>query len=121
MAKESALMSVQIETREVNGVTIMACSGTITLGQATSLFRNTLRELLQKGATKLLLDLSQVTYLDSTGIGELVGAYTSAHNANAQIKLARLPAKIYNLLQITKLVTVFEIFDDEAEAIASFK
>ena len=114
-------MPVQIETRQVDGVMIMACSGTITLGQSTSLFRNTLREILQQGSKSVLLDLGQVTYLDSTGIGELVGAYTSAHNAGAQIKLARLPEKIYNLLQITKLVTVFEIFDDEAQAVASFR
>ncbi len=113
-------MPVNIETRVVDGVTIMACAGQITLGQATSLFRNTLRELLQKGAKKLILDLGNVTYLDSTGIGELVGAYTSAHNAEAQIKLARLPKKVYDLLQITKLVTVFEIYDDEAEAVQSF-
>lgn len=90
-------------------------------GESTSLFRNTLRELLQSGARKLLLDLEQVTYIDSSGIGELVGAYTSAANVNAKIKLAKLPAKIYDLLQITKLVTVFEIFDDEAEAIRSFE
>lgn len=114
-------MSVQIQTREVNGVSVMACSGTITLGESTSLFRNTLRELLQKGTKKLLIDLGGVTYLDSTGIGELVGAYTSARSAAAQIKLARLPEKIYNLLQITKLITVFEVFDDEAEAIKSFQ
>lgn len=119
--EELILMSVHIQTREVNGVTVMACTGTITLGESTSLFRNTLRELLQKGTRKLLLDLGGVTYLDSTGIGELVGAYTSARNVSAQIKLARLPEKIYNLLQITKLITVFEIFDDEAEAVKSFK
>lgn len=114
-------MPVQIEQRIVNGVTVLACSGQITLGQATSLFRNTLREVLQKGTKKLLLDLNHVTYLDSTGIGELVGAYISAQNSEAEIKLSRLPEKIYNLLQITKLVTVFEIFDDEAAAVRSFK
>ena len=113
-------MSVKIATRVVNGVTLMSCSGTITLGESTSLFRNTLRELLQSGARKILLDLAAVTYIDSSGIGELVGAYTSAANVNAQIKLCKLPAKIYDLLQITKLVTVFEIFEDEAEAIRSF-
>ncbi len=113
-------MSVKIDTRVVDGVTIMACSGQSTLGEATSLFRNTLRELLKHGAKKLILDLGEVTYLDSTGIGELVGAYTSAHNAEAQIKLSRLPKKIYDLLQITKLVTVFEIHDDQNAAIKSF-
>ncbi len=114
-------MSVKIATRVVDGVTLMSCSGTITLGESTSLFRNTLREILQNGARKLLLNLAEVTYIDSSGIGELVGAYTSAANVNAQIKLAKLPTKIYDLLQITKLVTVFEIFDDEAEAIRSYQ
>jgi anti-sigma B factor antagonist len=114
-------MSVKIATSVVNGVTLMSCSGAITLGESTSLFRNTLRELLQSGVRKVLLDLQHVTYIDSSGIGELVGAYTSAANVDAQIKLAKLPAKIYDLLQITKLVTVFEIFDDEAEAIRSFQ
>ena len=113
-------MSVKITTHVVNGVTVMCCSGTITLGESTSVFRNTLRELLQSGVRKLILDLEQVSYIDSSGIGELVGAYTSAATVNAQIKLAKLPAKIYDLLQITKLVTVFQIFDDEAEAIRSF-
>ncbi|WP_321476031.1 STAS domain-containing protein [uncultured Paludibaculum sp.] len=114
-------MSVQIQTREVSGVTVMACVGTITLGESTSLFRNTLRELLKQGSRKILIDLGGVTYLDSTGIGELVGAYTSARNVSAQIKLARLPEKIYNLLQITKLITVFEVFNNEAEAVKSYK
>ena len=113
-------MSVQIQQRVVNGVTVMACSGQITLGQSTSLFRNTLREVLQGGTKKVVLDLNDVTYLDSTGIGELVGAFISAQNAAATIKLARLPEKVYNLLVITKLVTVFEIFGDEATAIRSF-
>jgi anti-sigma B factor antagonist len=114
-------MSVKIATRVVDGVTLMSCSGAITLGESTSLFRNTLREILQNGARKLLLNLAEVTYIDSSGIGELVGAYTSAANVNAQIKLAKLPTKVYDLLQITKLVTVFEIFDDEAEAIRSYQ
>lgn len=114
-------MSVQIEIREENGVTVMACSGTITLGQAANTFRNTLRELLQKGTRNLLLDLGGVTYLDSTGIGELVGAYTSAHSVNAQIKLARVPDKVRSLLEITRLNTVFELHDDLAKAVGSFK
>ena len=113
-------MSVKIVTTVINGVTVMNCSGTITLGESTSLFRNTLREMLQGGTRKILLNLERVSYIDSSGIGELVGAYTSAASVDAQIKLAKLPAKIYDLLQITKLVTVFEIFDDTGEAIRSF-
>lgn len=114
-------MSVKIASRVVNGVTVVTCSGPITLGESTTRFRNTLREHFQSGVLKLLLDLNQVTYIDSSGIGELVGAYTSAASAEARIKLTRVPAKIRELLQITRLVTVFEIFDDETEAIRSFQ
>ncbi len=113
-------MPVKIETRVVNDVAVMSCSGAITLGESTSLFRNTLRELLQGGATKVVIELGGVTYIDSSGIGELVGAYTSAHSASAKIKLACLPRKIYDLLQITKLITVFEVHEDEAECVRSF-
>jgi anti-sigma B factor antagonist len=98
----------------------MACAGQIILGEASSAFRNTLRELLQQGAKKLVIDMSEVTYLDSTGIGELVGAYTSAHNVQAQIKLSGLPQKIHDLLQITRLDTIFEIAVDRAAAVRSF-
>lgn len=113
-------MSVRIEVREVNGVSVMACSGQIILGAPTSEFRNTFRRLIQGGAKKLVIDLGGVTYLDSTGIGELVGAYTNAYNAKAVVKLASLPEKIYNLLQITRLVSVFEIHPDEASAVQSY-
>lgn len=114
-------MSVDILTSVVDGVTVMACSGQITLGQASNYFRSSLRELLQQGVRALVLDLSEVTYLDSTGIGELVGAYTAAHNASARIKLAGVPPKILELLEITKLITVFEVHADQEAAVASFE
>jgi anti-sigma B factor antagonist len=98
----------------------VGCSGQITLGEATSQFRNTLRDLVKKGDKKILLDLGSVTYLDSSGIGELVGTFTSAATAGSTMKLACLPRKIYDLLQITKLITVFEVFEDEATAVKSF-
>ncbi|MCC7153410.1 MAG: STAS domain-containing protein [Bryobacterales bacterium] len=113
-------MSVSIQVRQVGDVTIMSCTGQITLGEATSAFRNTVREILNKGAQKLLIDLGKVTYLDSSGIGELVGSYSSASRAGASMKLVHLPKKIYDLLQITKLITVFQVFEDEAEAVRSF-
>jgi len=113
-------MALSIQTRQVGDVAIVGCSGQITLGEATSQFRNTLRDLIKKGEKKILLDLGNVTYLDSSGIGELVGSFTSASSAGANMKLARLPRKIYDLLQITKLITVFEVFDDEAAAVKSF-
>jgi anti-sigma B factor antagonist len=113
-------MAFQMQTRNLGTVTILACSGPITLGEATGQFREKLRSLLKEGAKKILLDLGQVSHLDSSGIGELVGAYTSAVGAGAQIKLVHLPERIYGLLQITKLVTIFEVFEDEAEAVKSF-
>jgi len=99
----------------------MSCSGTITIGMAANSFRNTLRELLQNGTRRLLIDLGEITYLDSTGIGELVGAYTTAHTMDAQLKLARLPEKVRTLLEITRLITVFEVHPDVASAISSYK
>ena len=114
-------MSLQIETRVNGDVTTIACNGDIRLGEGTSLFRNTLRELLKSGVRKIILDLGEVNYLDSTGIGEMVGGYTSAHASGASIRMARLPQKVYALLQITRLVTVFEIYDSEEEALKSFE
>jgi anti-sigma B factor antagonist len=99
----------------------MVCSGHITLGAPASEFRNTFRGLIQRGVKKLVIDFGEVSYLDSTGIGELVGAFTNAYNAQAVVKLASLPEKIRNLLEITRLVTVFEICRDQAEAIRSFR
>jgi anti-sigma B factor antagonist len=113
-------MAVRIETRIVDGVTVMACAGQITLGESSTRFRNTFRELLQSGMRRLVLDLGEITFLDSTGIGELVGAYTSAQNAGASLKLARVPGKVEELLRITKLDTVFESFHDQAKAVGSF-
>lgn len=113
-------MSVDIQTTLVNGVTVLACTGQITLGHPSTLFRNTLREILKQGVRALVVDLGGVTYLDSTGIGELVGAYTSAHNAQARLKLCAVPQKVIQLLEITRLITVFELHPTREEAIRSF-
>lgn len=113
-------MSLQVETRVNGDVTVIECSGDIRLGEGTTLFRNTLREVLKTGARKIVLNLGQVNYLDSTGIGELVGGYTSAHASGASIKMAQLPQKVYALLQITRLITIFEIYDSEEEALKRF-
>jgi len=113
-------MSLSIEQVRVGGVAVIRCSGQITLGEATSQFRNAMRELITAGHKSILLDLAQVRYLDSSAIGELVGSYTSARGAGASMKLVHLPKKIYDLLVITKLLTVFEVFEDEAQAVRSF-
>ena len=106
--------------RQVNGVTIVDLSGTITLGDGTEMVRNTVRDLIGKNQPNILLNLGKVDYLDSSGIAMLVNSYTYAREHGAHLKLLHLKANIHDLLQITKLNTLFDIFDDEATAVASF-
>ncbi len=114
-------MSMKISTRQVDGVTILDLSGRITLGEGSVQLRDAVRELLAKGQKHILLNLAEVNYIDSSGIGELVSAFTTMRNQGGELKLLKLTKKVHDLLQITKLYTVFDIKDDEAEAIASFK
>jgi anti-sigma B factor antagonist len=111
---------MKASTRQVDGVTIVDLSGRITLGEGSVILRDTVKDLLGKGQKKILLNLGDVSYIDSSGIGELVSAFTSVRNQAGQLKLLHLTKKVHDLLQITKLYTVFEVFDDEATAIASF-
>ena len=113
-------MSMKFETRKVGDVTVLDMSGKITLGEGSVTIRDGVREVLSGGSTKILLNLADVNYIDSSGIGELVSALTAVKNAGGQLKLLQLTKKVQDLLQITKLYTVFDIFDDEAEAIASY-
>lgn len=113
-------MSVKLTPRKVGDVTVIDAVGRITLGEASSTFRDTIRELVSKGEKKLLLNLAEVSYIDSSGIGELVSAYTTVTNQGGQLKLLNLTKRIQDLLQITKLYTVFEVFDNEATAVRSF-
>jgi anti-sigma B factor antagonist len=106
--------------REVNGVVIVDLSGRITLGEASGKLRDTVRDLLSKGNKKILLNLGDVTYIDSSGLGELVSSYTTAANQGAKVKLLNVQKKVDDLLQITKLYTVFDSFTDESKAVASF-
>ena len=114
-------MSMKSSTREVNGVTVVDLSGRITLGEGSVMLRDLVRDLLAKGNKKILLNLGDVTYIDSSGIGELVSAFTTVRNGGGELKLLNLTKKVHDLLQITKLYTVFDIKDDEASAIASYK
>jgi anti-sigma B factor antagonist len=111
---------MKASSRKVDGVTIVDLSGRITLGEGSVVLRDTVKDLSTKGDRKILLNLGDVTYIDSSGIGELVSAYTSVRNAGGELKLLNLTKKVHDLLQITKLYTVFDISDDEASAIASF-
>jgi len=114
-------VTMKASTRQVNGVTVVDMSGRITLGEGSVILRDTVRDLLGKEQKKILLNLGDVTYIDSSGIGELVSAFTSVRNQGGELKLLNLTKKVHDLLQITKLYTVFDIKDDETAAVGSFK
>ena len=114
-------MALTITSREVDGVTVLDLSGRITLGEGSVQLRDAIRDLISKGSKSVLLNLGDVNYIDSSGLGELVSAYTTAKNQSAALKLLKLTKKVHDLLQLTKLYTVFDIYDDEASAIASYK
>ena len=113
-------MTMKASTRQMDGVTIVDLSGRITLGEGSVVLRDTIRDLVGKGSKKILLNLGDVTYIDSSGIGELVSAFTTVRNQGGELKLLNLTKKVHDLLQITKLYTVFDVKDDEATAIAAF-
>jgi anti-sigma B factor antagonist len=111
---------MKANNRQVGGVTIVDLSGRITLGEGSVVLRDTIRDLVSKGKNKILLNLADVTYIDSSGIGELVSAFTTVRNQSGELKLLKLTKKVHDLLQITKLYTVFDIKDDEANAVQAF-
>ena len=113
-------MTMKTSSRQVDGITILDLSGRITLGEGSIVLREAVKELSAQGQKQILLNLGNVTYIDSSGIGELVGAFTSIRNAGGDLKLLNLTKKVHDLLQITKLYTVFDVWDDEASAISSF-
>jgi anti-sigma B factor antagonist len=107
-------------TRDSMGVTVVDLGGEITLGPGSALLRSTVKQLLADGRKKIVLNLADVDYVDSAGIGELVSGYTSARHQGGEIKLVQLTKRIRDLLQITRLVTVFDVHATEAEAAAAF-
>ena len=113
-------MSVKLNTRQVGDVTVVDVAGRITLGEGSSALRDALRELVSGGLKKILLNMGELSYIDSSGIGELVSGFTSVANQGGQLKLLNLTKRVKDLLQITKLYTVFEVYDEEAAAIRSF-
>jgi len=114
-------VSMKVTTRQVDGVTILDLSGRITLGEGSVQLRDAIRDLLSKGSKLILLNLADVNYIDSSGIGELVSAYTTVRNQGGELKLLNLTKKVHDLLQITKLYTVFDVKDDETAAVKGFK
>ena len=113
-------MSVKLTSRQVGDVTVIDAAGRITLGEGASAFRDTIRDLSAKGNKKLLVNLGEVSYIDSSGIGELVSGFTTVTNGGGQLKLVGLSHRVKDLLQITKLYTVFDVYEKEAEAVSSF-
>jgi anti-sigma B factor antagonist len=113
-------MGIQVTTRQVGDVSVVDVVGRITLGEGGSTLRETVRDLVSKGNKKVLLNLGEVSYIDSSGIGEMVSAFATVANQGGVMKLLNLTNRIKGLLQITKLYTVFEVFDTETGAVHSF-
>jgi len=114
-------MEITIQLREMRGVAILDMSGRITLGDGSVVLRETVREQIASGKQAIIINLGDVTYMDSSGLGELISAFTTAKNRGATLKLLDLTKRIRNLMEITKLYTVFDIYDDEDAAIDSFR
>ncbi|HRC84689.1 MAG TPA: STAS domain-containing protein [Thermoanaerobaculia bacterium] len=111
---------MKVEVRQSSDVTILDLKGKITIGTGDIALRDAVMEAVDSGATKVLINLGQVTTIDSSGVGELVSAYTTVTNRGGKLKLVNLPSKVADILQITQLITVFEVFDNENDALASF-
>ena len=114
-------MSLNVKTRKVDNITVVDMSGRLTIGEPVLLLRETLRVQVNDGNRQFVLNLGDVSYIDSSGLGELVSAYTTVRNKQGDVKLLNLTAKAKDLLQMTKLLTVFDVYDDEAKAIAALK
>jgi anti-sigma B factor antagonist len=112
-------MQLKLSKRIVKGVTIVDCNGRIVFGEESALLRDTLKKLITENS-QIVLNLAGISYIDSGGLGTLVALYTTAHNAGGGVKLANLTQRVGDLLQVTKLLTVFEVYDSEDKAIQSF-
>ena len=114
-------MSVKLTTRQVGDVTVVDVAGRITLGEGSSALRDAVRDMVSKNQKKILLNLCDVSYIDSSGIGELVSGFTTVTNGGGNLKLLNLNKRVKDLLQITKLYTVFDVKDDETSAVKAFR
>jgi anti-sigma B factor antagonist len=115
------MASLYATSREVGVVTIVDLSGRIALGEGSALLRKTIRGLLDDGQNRIVLNLGDVNYIDSSGIGELVSGFTAVRNRDGELKLLNLTKKVNDLLQLTKLFTVFDVYTDEGTAVRSFR
>ena len=115
------MAELNINERQAGDVTVLDMSGKITIGEGSVSLRTAIRRLLEEGKKRILLNLAGISYVDSSGIGELVSSYTAINKEGGQLKLLNLTQKIQDLLTITKLLTVFDVYDSEADALNSFK
>ena len=113
-------MALKMTNREVDGVSVIELEGRVVLGEESNALRETVKSMLAAGKKKIVLDMEQVTYIDSAGLGALVAAHHSARTQGASLKLSHLGVKFKEILQVTKLLTVFDVYDSESAAIASF-
>jgi anti-anti-sigma factor len=111
---------MKISTKNVDGIEIINLQGKITIGSGDTQMRDVITQAIDNGNDKILLDMSGVTTIDSSGIGELVGSFTTVTNRGGRLKLLHLPAKVNDLLHVTQLITVFEVYETQEEAIKSF-
>jgi anti-sigma B factor antagonist len=114
-------MQLKLTKRTVDGILAIECSGRIVLGEESGLLRDEVKKTITDGAKKIVLNLGEVNYIDSSGLGTLVALHTTAQNAGGTIKLANLTKRVGDLLQVTKLLTVFDVHDSEYEALESFR
>jgi anti-sigma B factor antagonist len=114
-------MSAKVNVRHAGDIAIIDLAGRITLGDGSGLVRNTIKDLVAGGTRKILLNLHDVTYMDSAGLGELVGSYATVTNLGGQIKLLHAQGKVSDMLTVTKLYTIFTAYTDEGEALNSFQ
>ncbi len=113
-------MALKLTKREEQGVTVVDAAGRIVLGEETNILRERMKELLASGAKKIVLNLASVDFIDSSGLGALVGLHSTAQAQGAKIRLANITKRFHELLQITELLTVFDVYPSEGEAIKSF-
>lgn len=113
-------MSLKMSTREMKDIVIIDLNGRVTMGEPCAAIRDEIRDQVGNGIRKIVLNLADVSYIDSAGLGELTAAYTSVKNRDGQLKLLNLTKRVQDLMQITKLYTVFDVYDDEKSAMASF-
>ncbi len=113
-------MSLKFDIRHVDNTAVVDLSGRITMGEAAGMLRDTIKELISEDHKNILLNLENVSYIDSSGLGELVGAFATVGNRGGRLKLLHLQTRIKELMQVTKLLTIFEVYEDEGQAVHSF-